>query len=85
MAQALLAGADVLKCIHIYWWVKSVYIFLGHSVYVYTYIYIYIYIYIYKLNERRWEMSHIDVLRRDSRKPLVLKMPDVTSTYRFLS
>ena len=63
MAQALLAGTDVLKCVYKnyksacaicweniilhthpeieisfkfipkYWWVKSVYIFLGHSVY----------------------------------------------------
>ena len=43
MAQALLAGADVLKKykFHLnlfqrYWWVKSVYIFLGHSVYAAT-------------------------------------------------
>jgi len=34
MAQALLAGADVLKMSLRYWWEKSVYIFLGHSVHL---------------------------------------------------
>ena len=28
-----------------YWWVKSVYIFLGHSVYIYIYIYLFIYLF----------------------------------------